>query len=118
MRYDIVAFVLISLISIAAIGYSIYLFSRNRKLVKSVIDLHLDRSALEDMIKNQAVTDPIDQSEGFIKFLSDSREWAFNYIDNVQQVIFVLKEEYDKKKALDESLQKLFDMLPENNKEK
>jgi hypothetical protein len=118
MRYDIIAFVLISLISIASIGYAAYLFKKNRILVKSVIELHVDRTALEDLIKSQALADPIDQSEGFIKFLSDSREWAFDYIDNVQNTILVLKEKYDNNKAIEEQLRELFDMLPDNNKEK
>lgn len=120
MKYDVIAFILISIIAIASVAYSVYLFGKNRRLLKSVIELHIERSALEDMISNQALNkeEHIDQNDGFIKFLSDSREWAFDYIDSVQQVIFVLKEKYDNKKALDEPLNKLFEMLPENNKEK
>lgn len=120
MSYDIIAFALISLISIVAIGYAFYLSGKNKRLVKNVIELHIERSALEDMIAAQALNreEPIDQNDGFIKFLSDSREWAFNYIDNVQNTILVLKEKYDNKKAIDESLKELFEMLPKENKEK
>jgi hypothetical protein len=120
MNYEVIAFTLISLISIVSIGYAFYLFGKNRRLVKNVIELHIERSALEDMISTQALgrEEPIDQNDGFVKFLSDSREWAFNYIDNVQNTILVLKEKYDNKKALDESLKELFDMLPKENKEK
>lgn len=120
MMYDVIAFVLISIIAIASIVYAVYLFGKNRRLVQSVIELHIERSALEDMISDQAINNSstTDQGDGFIKFLSESREWAFNYIDDVQNAILVLKEKYDNNKALDESLQKLFGMLPENNKEK
>jgi hypothetical protein len=120
MSYDVIAFLLISLISIMSVGFSLYLFGKNRRLVKNIIEMHIERSALEDMIASKALNreESIDQNDGFIKFLSDSREWAFNYIDNVQNTIFVLKEKYDNKKALDESLKELFDMLPKNNKEK
>ncbi len=120
MSYDIIAFVLISVIAIASIAYSIFLNKKNKKLLRTVVEAYIEKTALEDMISSQALNKPdnLDQGDGFIKFLSESREWAFNYIDNVQQVMFVLKEKYDNKKALDETLQKLFDMLPENNKEK
>lgn len=120
MMYDVVAFILISIIALSAIGYAIYLVGKNRKLLRNVVELHIERAALENMISDQAINNlqPVDQGDGFIKFLSESREWAFNYIDDVQKEIFVLKEKYENKKALDESLQKLFDMLPTNNKEK
>jgi hypothetical protein len=120
MRYDIIAFALITLIAIGSLAYSAYSFFRHKKLLKTVVELYIARSALEDMIANQALNkeEHIDQNDGFVKFLSDSREWAFDYIDKVQQIIFVLKEKYDSKKALDEQLKELFNMLPENNKEK
>lgn len=120
MRYDVIAFILISLIAIGAISYSLFLFRKNTRLIKSVIDLHIERSALEDMINSQALNNSstADQGDGFIKFLSESREWAFNYIDDVQNEILVLKKKYESNKALDESLHKLFDMLPKENKEK
>jgi hypothetical protein len=120
MNYEVIAFTLISLISIVSIGYAFYLSGKNKRLVKNVIELHIERSALEDMISAQALSreEPIDQNDGFIKFLSDSREWAFNYIDTVQNTILVLKEKYDNKKAIDEPLKELFGMLPEKNKEK
>lgn len=120
MNYEIIAFTLISLISVVSIGYAIYLYGKNKRLLKSVVELHIQRSALEDMITAQALNkeQPIDQNDGFVKFLSDSREWAFSYIDNVQNTILVLKQKYDNKKALDESLKELFEMLPKENKEK
>jgi hypothetical protein len=120
MRYDIIAFLLISLFAIALGAYSVYMFRKSKKLLTTIVELHIQRAALEDLINNQALNkeENVEQSDGFIKFLSESREWEFDYIDNVQQLIFVLKEKYDNKKALDEELKKLFDMLPENNKEK
>jgi AcrR family transcriptional regulator len=118
--YDVIAFVLMSVITVGAITYAIFAYFKNKKLLKAIVEAYIEKTALEDMIKDQAIRslDNVDQGDGFIKFLSDSREWAFNYIDTVQNEIFVLKEKYDNKKALDETLQKLFDMLPENNKEK
>ncbi len=89
MRYDIIAFVLISIIALGSIAYSAWLFIKNRKLLKTIVELHVDRMALENLISNQALSNeqPVDQGDGFIKFLSESREWAFNYIEEVQKQI-------------------------------
>jgi hypothetical protein len=119
MRYDIIAFILIGFIGLVSTGIASFLFFKNRRMVKAIIELHIQRGALEDLISLHATRqDSTEQGDGFIKFLSDSREWAFNYIDNVQSTILVLKEKYDNKKAIDESLKELFKMLPDNNKEK
>jgi hypothetical protein len=63
-----------------------------RKLISSqkiAGKLYVDNFTLEEYIKtlNNAKEDKTDQQihqENFLKFLSDSREWAFNYIEEVQ----------------------------------
>ena len=89
MRYDIIAFVLITVIAVACLLQSLYLYNKKQKMLKTIIDLYTANSALEDMIASQALssTEPIEQSDGFVKFLSESREWAFNYIEDVQKQI-------------------------------
>jgi hypothetical protein len=89
MRYDIIAFVLITVIAVACLLQSLYLYNKKQKMLKTIIDLYTANSALEDMIATQALgnTEPIEQSDGFVKFLSESREWAFNYIEDVQKQI-------------------------------
>ena len=60
----------------------------------------------------------VEKTDGFLKFLSESRDWAFQYIEDVQHAIFVLKEKYDDKEDMDESLKELFNMLPDNKENK
>lgn len=63
-----------------------------RKLISSqklAGKLYVDNFTLEEYIKtiNNAKEDKTDQQihqENFLKFLSDSRDWAFNYIEEVQ----------------------------------
>lgn len=43
-------------------------------------------SAMKDEIENSSMFKD-ETNEGFIKFLSDSREWAFNYIENTIEVV-------------------------------
>ncbi len=44
------------------------------------------KKALNNEIK------PIENTEGFMKFISESREWAFDYIDDVQVAIQEFKD--------------------------
>ena len=63
-----------------------------RKLISSqklAGKLYVDNFTLEEYIKtiNNAKEDKTDQQihqENFLKFLSDSRDWAFTYIEEVQ----------------------------------
>lgn len=43
-------------------------------------------SAMKDQIENASMFKD-ETNEGFVKFLSDSREWAFNYIENTIDVV-------------------------------
>ena len=43
-------------------------------------------SAMKDEIENSSMFKD-ETNEGFIKFLSDSREWAFKYIENTIDVV-------------------------------
>ena len=55
--------------------------------------------------------------ENFIKFLSDSRDWAFEYIEQSQKTIKEVSEEL-KDKGLNNYSEKLLALLPETNQEK
>ena len=69
---------------------SIRLSINNKVLKKDVeqgiVDLLLMKSELEKALKN---TDEkkIEETEGFLKFVSQSRDWAFQYIESVQLTI-------------------------------
>jgi hypothetical protein len=56
----------------------------------------------------------IEQTDGFVKFLSESRDWAFNYIEDVQSSIKSLKDAKDNGKNTRAELNKLFKFLPDN----
>lgn len=56
----------------------------------------------------------IENTDGFLKFVSESRDWAFNYIEDVQQSIQQLKNSVESGYNTEEELAKLFSLLPEN----
>ena len=94
------------------------------KLKKSnllLAELFIKNRALEEL-NSQAnsginMSDDTLHKENFIKFLSDSRDWAFEYIEKSQQTIKEVSNEL-KLKGLDNYSDKLLALLPEIGQEK
>jgi hypothetical protein len=112
----LIGFLLI-LIALAAVSYTAIAFGfRNRKLSNEVIQLKLDKLALLNKLEQELSlreNKSIEQTDGFIKFLSESRDWAFTYIEDVQQAIQSLKISVESGYT-EEAMAKLFSLLPEN----
>lgn len=75
----------------------------NQSLLDNQIALAM-MSAMKDEIENSSMFKD-ETNEGFIKFLSDSREWAFKYIENtidvVNNVIEECRKEINKPRVAD-----------------
>ena len=110
----------------------------NLKLQKDVkqglVDEFILMGELDKMSKNTE-TKKIEETEGFLKFVSDSRDWAFQYIERVQiaikqfqDVFHPIAVEYYKDKdkpisqeefgRLFEAYKKLVGELPDEGKKK
>jgi hypothetical protein len=82
-------FILISLSTLCAsfaIAYSVTI-KRLARLTQECAKLFIDNKTLEEFISANNVefkNDSDIHKENFIKFLSDSRDWAFAYIEEVQ----------------------------------
>lgn len=79
--------------------FLVYKLFRFRVLFKAISDMHLqtlaDKALLEKKISElyqDIENQKLANSTGFIKFLSDSRDWAFQYIEEVQESL----SEFDK----------------------
>jgi len=130
---------IISLISfiiiLAVMGYSIYinvkLIFKNREMSINILQLMIDKQVLGENLQEEIAKHNIEKSEGFLKFVSQSRDWAFEYIENVQSALtnFVetvgpTMEYYDKfgrinetpsMNTIFEAYTKLVKILPETN---
>ena len=84
-------------------------------------ELFIKNKALEELTSqvrdSVGVSDDAVHKENFIKFLSDSRDWAFEYIEQSQKTIKEVSEEL-KNKGLDNYSEKLLALLPEISQEK
>ena len=105
-------------------------------LSDQAFQMFLDNQILLGKIEQHSVSSNIEQTEGFVKFLSESRDWAFQYIETTQseikkfvEIVGPQMEYYDKygriinsvhTKSMDKILdayQELVSLLPETTKQ-
>jgi hypothetical protein len=82
-------------------------------LIQSIMDKEELLKKFEEFVNDQNIK-AVQETDGFVKFISQSREWAFEYIENVQKAIQVLSEtprsdrvEYNK------AYKKILEFLPD-----
>ena len=71
-----------------AVAYTLSVY-RSKKLTEAFAQLLISQAQLEQAQENffkttAAINDSDVHTQNFIKFLSDSRDWAFQYIEEVQ----------------------------------
>jgi adenylate kinase family enzyme len=108
----------------------------HERYIQALVDKNAIEKKLQEFIQEKSNKD-LEKTDGFVKFISESRDWAFEYIEQTQSVLteFVEKvgpvlDYYDKYGRIHESesmnkildaYQNLITVLPENentNKEK
>lgn len=97
MRTGLLIFFIVLSVSFAISYLSV--LSKLKKLSLTTAQLFLENFKLnqqaESVKTNQELTDNDIHRENFIKFLSDSRDWAFTYIEDVQKGLVKFVEEVD-----------------------
>lgn len=96
-------------------------FQQLKKSNLLLADLFIKNKALQELTSqvkdSRGISDDAVHKENFIKFLSDSRDWAFEYIEQSQKTIKEVSDEL-KNKGLVNYSNKLLALLPEIKKEK
>jgi hypothetical protein len=93
--------VLITSLSVMSLLFAIAYFLITKKLnrmIKEYAKLSIDHIALQKFIESLNLDDITGQEvhkENFVKFLSDSRDWAFTYIEEVQAELKKFIEEIE-----------------------
>ena len=92
------------------------LFDKLKKCNLALTKLFLENEGLKEVIFQNKNIDAQSENgihkENFIKFLSDSRDWAFEYIETSQKIIKEVSEEL-KSQGLNNYSEKLMELLPE-----
>ena len=97
MKTGLLIFFIVLSVSFAISYLSV--LSKLKKLSLTSAQLFLENFQLnqdaESIKANKELTDNDIHRENFIKFLSDSRDWAFTYIEDVQKGLVKFVEEVD-----------------------
>jgi hypothetical protein len=131
--------IIILLLSIV-IGLTVYAFFLQKLMKRAGMELLQaisDRQTVVDYLETEMAKSnalQLNEDDGFVKFLSQSRDWAFQYIEDVQASLNTFVETvgpamayYDKYGRINESpsmntifdaYQKLIEVLPENENKK
>jgi hypothetical protein len=118
MVIEIIAFSIFIVIFVATLISNLRATYKNKKLRDQILQLSLDRAMLlENMDKISGRNNPIEQTEGFLKFVSESRDWAFKYIEDVQAAIEAFNLAIDSKddSQIEAALNNLKSFLPEDS---
>jgi hypothetical protein len=95
------------------------LFDKLKKCNLALTQMFLKNEGLKEIIlQNKNIDNQSEDGihkENFIKFLSDSRDWAFEYIETSQKTIKEVSEEL-RDKGLNDYSEKLMSLLPEDKK--
>lgn len=71
------------------VTFSLFIFYRQKykKLISVIAQLIVDKTMVEKKLDAQTMLASKEVNDGFVKFLSESREAAFEYIEDVQRAI-------------------------------
>lgn len=113
--YDVIAYILFSIIIVFQAVVIFFFRNKWKKAIMHVAQLFLDNDALSKKLDMANLENSKEANEGFIKFLSDSREAAFEYIENVQQSVqnYLVAVESGDNDAIITARMELFSYLPE-----
>ena len=98
MILDFIAFGILGFFVFVLLINNLKLRSKTRKLTSQVIQISLDKAVISEQLKqvlDKKDSESIEQSEGFLKFISQSREWAFDYIEQVQAALLEFKNKVE-----------------------
>jgi hypothetical protein len=79
--------------SLLSISFAILIFFilkqriDNKKIIAIAMQLHYDKERALEELNKLTEQKNLEQSDGFVKFISQSRDWAFEYIEEVQSAL-------------------------------
>ena len=90
-----------------------------RTLGEEIVSLTMQNLSVNEKVENllyERENLAMHDQDGFIKFLSDSRDWAFEYIENVQLSIENLAKAIDsgEQEEISKSFKEIMEYLPDN----
>lgn len=112
---DTIIIALLSLVITALIITTIFYNVKYKRMIRVIAQLVLDKEVLADKLDKVVLENSKEVNEGFIKFLSESREAAFSYIESVQNSVqnYLAAHESGNNDKIVTARMELFSHLPE-----
>lgn len=112
---DSILLILVSIIAAGAMTTTVIYYIKYSNMIKVIAQLLIDKEVLLDKIDSIILETSNEANEGFIKFLSESREAAFDYIEKVQKSIsqYLVAIENGNADEIVTARMELFEHLPE-----
>lgn len=117
---SLIGFIVYTLLfCLVAFGYSRSLIN-NKSIRNQLASQVIEKAALTariDQLEGARDSDKIENTEGFLRFVSESREWAFEYIEDVQQALLAydIALSTDDAKIINDAYKKLISFLPDDD---
>jgi hypothetical protein len=123
---DFLMFLIVSTFFAGLLTITALLFIRYRNTEKKLRQMTIDAGIISvefQKLLSEKQSKPLDETQGFVKFISESRDWAFTYIEDVQTAIDQYRKIADvvpiskdmtveQAEKLSEAYDKLIDFLP------
>lgn len=93
---NIISFSLLLLSTLTFVYLILRLTTQKKKLIGLYIQSEMDKHVLAkqlEQLSKELSTRELSETDGFVKFISQSRDWAFQYIEEVQKTLAEFDEE-------------------------
>jgi hypothetical protein len=97
MTLDLLSFIILSTLVFLLLLNNIRLQLKNKKLVSKFLQKTLDDAIIIEKLTEQSTSQDVEKTDGFLKFISESRDWAFKYIEEVQEALAKFKNTVEPK---------------------
>lgn len=118
---ELIIIAILSVSNVVFISVAIASKIKHKKTLETTAQVFIDKAVMTEEIDrlNFIIDNSSDLHDGFIAFLSESREEAFSYISEVQSVIESLQiaMELGNDSMISESYKKLISFLPSENQD-
>ena len=98
MIIDLAMFIVLSSIIAILSSYALFLRHSRRVLANDLLRQTLEKAAVMSQLEkalDMKDSESVEQTDGFLKFISESRDWAFQYIEEVQDGLDQFKSKVD-----------------------
>jgi len=116
MMWDVLAFIALTILLFIAATFVFLYRKKYTNMINIIAQLIVDKEAIVSKLDEQILLNSKEVNDGFVKFLSESREAAFTYIEDVQTSIlnYVKAIESNDNDAILIARMELFSHLPDN----